>query len=121
MMTKTDIQSALILTSNKHRIDTPHLVKEFSPLAFECMNDKKRFYISYNANHNNLNLIEYESLQRPINLKSPQIKEHIKIFLESRELFEDLHTIHTTMQNKELDTLVLEVEGGINEESSLKW
>ena len=112
MMTKTDIQSALILTSNKHRIDTPHLVKEFSPLAFEYMGNKgQRFYISYTANHNNLNLIEYEALQRPINLKSPQIKEHIKIFLESREFFEDLHTIHTTMQNKELDTLVLEVEG----------
>ena len=112
MMTKTDIQSALILTSNKHRIDTPHLVEEFSPLAFEYMGNKgQRFYISYTANHNNLNLIEYEALQRPINLKSPQIKEHIKIFLESRELFEDLHTIHTTMQNKGLDTLVLEVEG----------
>ncbi|WP_285818962.1 N-acetylmuramoyl-L-alanine amidase [Helicobacter bilis] len=109
MITQTDIQSALILTSNKHRIDTPHLVKEFSPLAFECMNDKKRFYISYNANHNNLNLIEYEALQRPINLKSPQIKEHIKIFVESREFFEDLHTIHATMQHKGIDNLVLEV------------
>ena len=111
MMTKTDIQSALILTSNKYRIDTPHLVKEFSPLAFECVDSKERFYISYNANHNNLNLIEYESLQRPINLKSPQIKKHIKIFLESRELFEDLAHIHIAMQNKGLDTLVLEVEG----------
>ena len=109
MIAKTDIQSALIPTSNKHRIDTPHLVKEFSPLAFECMNDKKRFYISYNANHNNLNLIEYESLQRPINLKSPQIKKHIKIFLESRELFEDLAHIHTTMQHKGINILVLEV------------
>uniref|UniRef100_UPI001F19F42D peptidoglycan recognition protein family protein n=1 Tax=Helicobacter trogontum TaxID=50960 RepID=UPI001F19F42D len=109
MITQTDIQSALILTSNKHRIDTPHLLKEFSPLAFECMNDKKRFYISYNANHNNLNLIEYESLQRPINLKSPQIKKHIKIFLESRELFEDLAHIHTTMQHKGINILVLEV------------
>ena len=109
MITQTDIQSALIRTSNKHRIDTPHLVKEFSPLAFECMNDKKRFYISYNANHNNLNLIEYESLQRPINLKSPQIKEHIKIFLESRELFEDLAHIHIAMQHKGIDSLVLEV------------
>ena len=109
MITQTDIQSALILTSNKHNIDTPHLLKEFSPLAFECMNDKKRFYISYNANHNNLNLIEYESLQRPINLKSPQIKKHIKIFLESRELFEDLAHIHTTMQHKGINILVLEV------------
>ena len=109
MITQTDIQSALIRTSNKHRIDTPHLLEEFSPLAFECMNDKKRFYISYNANHNNLNLIEYEALQRPINLKSPQIKKHIKIFLESRELFEDLAHIHTTMQHKGINILVLEV------------
>lgn len=109
MITQTDIQSALILTSNKHNIDTPHLLKEFSPLAFGCMNNKERFYISYNANHNNLNLIEYESLQRPINLKSPQIKKHIKIFLESRELFEDLAHIHTTMQHKGINILVLEV------------
>ena len=101
MITQTDIQSALIRTSNKHRIDTPHLLEEFSPLAFECMNDKKRFYISYNANHNNLNLNEYESLQRPINLKAPQIKKHIKIFLESRELFEDLAHIHIAMHTKE--------------------
>ena len=109
MITQTDIQSALIRTSNKHRIDTPHLLEEFSPLAFECMNDKKRFYISYNANHNNLNLNEYESLQRPINLKAPQIKKHIKIFLESRELFEDLAHIHIAMQHKGIDSLVLEV------------
>ena len=113
-----DIQSALILTSNKHRIDTPHLLEEYSPLAFECMDTKERFYISYNANHNNLNLIEYETLQRPINLKSPQIKEHIKIFLESREFFEDLASIHTTMQNKGLDSLVLEVEEGVSEKLS---
>ncbi|RDU61754.1 hypothetical protein CQA53_09790 [Helicobacter didelphidarum] len=110
MIAKTYIQSTLILTSNKHRIDTPHLLEEFSPLVFECMNNKERFYISYNANHNNLNLIEYKALQRPINLKSPQIKEHIKIFLESRKFFEDLHTIHTIMQNKGLNTLVLEVK-----------
>lgn len=117
IISKPNIQSALICTSNKHRIDTPHLLEEFSPLAFECMNDKKRFYISYNANHNNLNLIEYESLQRPINLKSPQIKEHIKIFLESREFFEDLVHIHIAMQHKGIDSLVLEV--GYEEEEDL--